>query len=339
MPPWLPAAAAKSCFAMHMNFIKWTFCGWVFLLPFIVLGQEADAPAADSTTARGWWTVSLEAANNSSFYGRISARSYPYLAPTLTYVHPTGLWASTTAYQLFHTEDYIDETDVSLGYSFQIRKKVEANVSYSHFFFGKNSPLVKAATSNALNAYLALDWKYVYSALTTSYVFGRSNDVFTVLENSRYIPLNPLWKGKKAIGLDPKISVTAGTQEFSQVYTTTTTETQQNGNGNGSGNGNGTVGGVLDPLLPGGGNGNNGNNGNGNGKGNGGTTTTTTTTTYATTKNKFQVLNYDFKVPVVIALGGFEVEPAWRYSIPVNKLEGDASRARSFYSVNLSYSF
>jgi hypothetical protein len=337
MPPWLPAAAAKSCFAMHMNFIKWTFCGWVFLLPFIVLGQEADAPAADSTTARGWWTVSLEAANNSSFYGRISARSYPYLAPTLTYVHPTGLWASTTAYQLFHTEDYIDETDVSLGYSFQILKKVDANLSYSHFFFSKHSPLVKAATSNALNAYVALDWKYVYSALTTSYIFGRSNDVFTVLENSRYIPLNPLWKGKNAIGLDPKISITAGTQEFSELYTTTTTENHPNQGSNGNGNGSGPVGGVLDPLLPGGkGNGNG--NGNGNNNGNGGTTTTTTTT-YTTTKNQFQILNYDFKLPVVIMLGSFEVEPAWRYSIPVNKLEGDESKARSFYSVNLTYSF
>lgn len=333
---------------MNKNLLKWTFRGWALLFPIFGFSQQAQAPepaeaeaAADSATQRGWWTLSLEAANNSSFYGRISARAYPYVAPTLTYVHATGLWASTTAYQLFNTEDYIDETDVSVGYSFMIRKKLVTNVSYSHFFFSKNSPLVKSATSNALNAYLALDWKYVYTALTTSYIFGRSNDVFTVLENSRYIPLNPLWKGKKAIGLDPKISLTAGTQEFSEVYSTTTTETRQNGNGNGNGSGStgSPVGGVLDPLLPGGGKGN-GNGGGNTGNGSsGGTTTTTTTTYYSTTKNEFKVLNYDLKVPVVITLGKFEVEPAWRYSIPVNKLEGDASRARSFYSLLLTYSF
>jgi hypothetical protein len=327
---------------MSKNLLKYTILGWIMLFPAFSFSQQtapADAETtADAVTQRGWWTVSVEAANNSSFYGRISPRAYPYVAPTLTYVHATGLWASTTAYQLFNTDDYIDETDVSLGYSFQILKKVDANLSYSHFFFSKHSPLVKAATSNALNAYVALDWKYVYSALTTSYIFGRSNDVFTVLENSRYIPLNPLWKGKNAIGLDPKISITAGTQEFSELYTTTTTENHPNQGSNGNGNGSGPVGGVLDPLLPGGkGNGNG--NGNGNNNGNGGTTTTTTTTTYTTTKNQFQILNYDFKLPVVIMLGSFEVEPAWRYSIPVNKLEGDESKARSFYSVNLTYSF
>jgi hypothetical protein len=323
---------------MNTNLLKWALQGWVLLFPFLSFSQQADVQEpgpADTAAVSGWWTVSLEAANNSSFYGRISARAYPYVAPTLTYVHATGLWASTTAYQLFNTDDYIDETDVSVGYSFQVLKKLDATVSYSHFFFSRNSPLVKAATSNALNAYGALDWKYVYSALTTSYIFGRSNDVFTVLENSRYLPLNPLWKGKKAIGLDPKISITAGTQEFSEVYTTT--ETHQNDSGKGNGNGSGTigspVGGVLDPLLPGNGKG----NGNGNNNGNGGTTTTTTT--HTTTKNEFKILNYDFKVPVVITLGSFEVEPAWRYSIPVNKLEGDDSRARSFYSLLLTYSF
>lgn len=310
------------------------------LAPLLSFSQEA-APAADSVVSRGWWTASLEGANNSSFYGRISPRAYPYVAPTLTYVHPTGLWASTTAYQLFNTEDYIDETDVSLGYSFRIRQKVDANLSYSHFFFSKNSPLVKAATSNAVNAYAALDWKYVFTAFTTSYIFGRSNDVFTVLENSRYLPLNPLWKGKKAIGLDPKITLTAGTQEFYQEYTTTETyqnDSGKNSNGNGKNN-TSPIGGVLDPLLPGGtkdnGNGNSGNTGGSTGS----SGTTTTTTTHATTKQQFRLLNYDFKLPLVIQLGSLEVEPSWRYSIPVNKLEGDPSRSRSFYTLNLTYSF
>ncbi|MGV3502506.1 MAG: hypothetical protein ACO1O1_02280 [Adhaeribacter sp.] len=327
---------------MNMKLASWFLGAWVLLVPAFSFGQEAD-PAAEPGPSRGWWTASLEAANNSSFYGRISPRAYPYVAPTLTYVHPLGIWASATAYQLFNTADYIDETDLSLGYSFRIRQKVDANLSYSHFFFSKNSPLVKAATSNAVSAYAALDWKYVFTAFTTSYIFGRSNDVFTVLENSRYLPLNPLWKGKTAIGLDPKITLTAGTQEFYQEYTTT--ETYQNDLAkSGQGNGNkGPIGGVLDPLLPGGGQGNGNGNGNGNsntGSNTGGNgSTTTTTTTYTTAKKQFRVLNYDFKVPLVVLLGSFEVEPSWRYSIPVNKLAGDPSRSRSFYALNLTYSF
>src|SRR5688500_4754789 len=100
---------------MNMKLARWIFGGWALLAPLLSCAQEAD-PAAEATEpapSRGWWTASLEAANNSSFYGRISPRAYPYVAPTLTYVHPIGLWASATAYQLFNTEDYIDETDVS----------------------------------------------------------------------------------------------------------------------------------------------------------------------------------------------------------------------------------
>ena len=63
------------------------------------------------------------------------------------------------------------------------------------------------------------------------------------------------------------------------------------------------------------------------------------TTTYSTTRQQVRVLNYDFKLPLVVMLGSFEVEPSWRYSIPVNKLEGDPSRSRSFYTLNLTYSF
>lgn len=282
-----------------------------------------DTVPADSVTKHGWWTVGMETSNNSSFFGRNTAKQYPYAAVTFTYAHQTGLWASATAYQLFNTEAYIDETDLSLGYSFKIRKRIDANLSYSHFIFSENSPLVKAVTSNAANAYAALDWNVLYTALTASYIFGGSNDVFVVLENSRYIPLNPLWKGKRTVGLDPVIGITAGTQQFSESHTVITEQRKQ-GVGNAIGD---PLGGILDPLNPK--KGNSGNNGNGNS-----TSTTTTTTT-----NRFKVLNYEVKVPLVISLGNFEVEPAYRYAIPVNKLEGDESLAQSFYSLNVNYTF
>ncbi len=297
----------------------------MLLTPVLAHASETAMPdtvaAADSVSKKGWWTLGLETANNSSFYGRNTPTRYPYAAATATYTHRSGLWASATTYQLFNTEDYIDETDLSVGYSFSISKRAAANLGYSRFFFSKNTPLVKAVTSNAVTAYTTLDWKYLLTGLKTSYVFGGSNDLFVVLENSRYIPLNPIWKGKRIVGLDPKISITLGTQEFSVTHT----EQQKKVINNPSTGGGG---GILDPLIPGKGNNNNG-----------GTTTTTTTKTTTTTEHKFKVLNYDFQVPLVIYLGSFEVEPSWRYSIPVNLLEGDESKAQSFYTLNVSYTF
>lgn len=317
--------------------------GCLGLLQVLAPSAEAkklstDEPVDSVQKKTGWWTIGAEVANNSSFFGRNTATRYPYAAATVTYVHNTGIWGSVTSYQLFDTESYIDETDVSVGYSFMIKKVVEANVSYSRFIFGENTPLVNSFTSNALSARTALDWGILYTALSTSYVFGESNDVFTVLENSRFIPLNPLWGGRHVVGLDPKITVTAGTQRFYETHTTTTKNPGSAPGSGGSSGGNGPIGGTpiggtpFDPFNPGGGNNNKPGNGGNN---NGGTTTTSTTTEVS----KFNILNYDFKIPAVIYLGNFEIEPSYRYSIPVNKIEGDESKAQSFYSLSVNFTF
>lgn len=295
-----------------------------FTLPTYAGASEAapfETAPSDTIVKKSFWTIGLETANNSSFFGRNTPVKYPYAAATLTYTYHNGFWASATTYQLFDTEDYFDETDVSIGYSFAIGKRVSANLSYSHFFFSENAPMVKSVTNNAVSAYAALDWKILYSALTTSYFFGNSSDVFLVLENSRYVGLNSLWGGKNPVGLDPKIGITAGTQSFSESYTEERKKELKDEAG-GSGLPGGVGGGILNP-----------------GKGGSSPGSTTTTTTTTVTKRAFNVLNYDLQVPLVIMLGAFEVEPSWRYSIPVNKLEGDESKAQSFYSVKASYTF
>ncbi|WP_210463960.1 hypothetical protein [Rufibacter roseolus] len=280
------------------------------------LVAPSPAQVQDTATKNGWWTVGLETANNASFFGRNTAQQYPYVAASLTYTHTSGLFISAMSYQLFNTEDFIDETDVSAGYSFKIGNRFDGLVSYSRFFFGPNTPLVKSVTSNAATASGTLDWKYLLTGVTASYIFGGSSDLFTVLDNSRYIPLQNLWKGKNPVGIDPKFSIIAGTQEFAQTHTV---ETQNKKKGLGT---------VLDPLNPIG-------NGNGKGNGNGGTTTTTTTTT----SKRFKVLNYSITVPLVFSLYNVDIEPAYRFALPVNRLEGDESKAQSYASLNLSYTF
>ncbi|MDO6388771.1 hypothetical protein Q4E40_01445 [Pontibacter sp. BT731] len=306
----------------------WTRIG-LTLLPLLLLGTfsvQAETAAESDTTRIGWWVLGMEASNNSSFFGRNTATRYPYVAPSVTYVHRTGLWASVSAYQLFNTEDYIDQLDMTLGYSFKLRKRLEVDLAYSHFTFGKHTPLVNASTTDALLAKTAYDWKYVYTSLTGSYIIGSGNDVFTVLENSRFIPLNPIWKGIIPVGLDPKVSITAGTQRFSETHTATTTRKKA---ASGGSSGGGPLGGVLDPLKPGGGSSNPED----------GTTEETTTTTTTTNVSRFRVLNYELKVPLVVYYGSFEFEPSWRYAIPVNKIKGDESRAQSFYTLSVKYTF
>ncbi|CAM3815293.1 hypothetical protein POKO110462_20930 [Pontibacter korlensis] len=311
--------------------------GWMLLAPALSAAKPNVEALPDTVTEtgnakakKGWWTIGAEVSSNSSFFGRNTAKRYPYAAATLTYVHRTGMWASATSYKLFDTKGYVDETDLSVGYSFKIKDLVETNISYSHFIFGENTPLVKAVTTNALSAKAALDWGILYTGLTTSYVFGENHDVFAVLENSRFVPLNPLWNGKRVVGLDPKVTITAGTQRFYETHTTTTRN--KNGGLLTGGNSGGPFEGTPVGGLVGGGSSNSGSGTDDND----GTTTTTTTTKEV---SKVNILNYELKLPVVIYWGKFELEPAYKYSIPVNKIEGDEAKAQSFYSFNINYTF
>ncbi|OON67254.1 hypothetical protein [Hymenobacter sp. CRA2] len=278
----------------------------VVLLAAAVMARAATpgiplAAADSSKTSKGRFTAGLTYGNNSLFFGRTQTTRYPYLSGELTYKLPAGFWGSVVSYDLFNTASFVDETDASVGWDGDLSKSVDASVSYSHFFFAPNSPLLKSAVGNSLDGYLGWDWGYVYSRLSGSCLFGGAHDAFLILDNSRYFEINRVFTPQGYLSIEPRVSVLAGTQHFAQ----TSIERRPTGNGgNGNGNGHG-------------------------GQGQGPTTTVTTDNT------RFRVLNYEARVPVTYTLGKVAVETAWRYSIPVNLLPDDVTRARSYWTVGL----
>ncbi len=256
------------------------------------------APATDSNPApHGGFTAALSYGSNSSFFGRTQTTRYPYTAGELTYKSRFGVWGSAVGYNLLNTGSTLDETDLSLGWDGDLSKKVDASASYSRFLFAPNSPLVKSSVNNSFDGYLGWDWGYVYTRLNAAYLFGETSDGFLVLDNSRNFEFEKVFTAEDYVSIEPRISATAGTQRFAE-----TSLVQQVQRGNGHGN-----------------------------SGNAGKTTTTTTTT-----TRFQVLNYELRVPVTYSLGKVSVQVAWRYSIPVNLLPEDASGARSYFTSSLS---
>ncbi|WP_426062025.1 hypothetical protein [Hymenobacter sp. B1770] len=268
--------------------------------------QPSGTPSAptDSISRHGGFTATLSYGNNSSFFGRTQTTRLPYAAGELTYKSRVGVWGSVMSYNLFDTSSFIDETDVSVGWDGDLSKKVDASVSYSRFLFAENSPLVKSSINNSLDGYVGLDWGYVYSRLNASYLFGETNDFFLVLDQSRYFEIDKVLTPKGYLSIQPRVSVTAGTQRFAE----TSIEQQQ-------------VRGNQSRPVP--------------GRGPAGTGTSPTTTT-TTTTTQFRVLNYELRVPVTYSLGIWSVQAAWRYALPVNLLPDDVSTARSYFTTSLS---
>ncbi|MBF9141443.1 hypothetical protein [Hymenobacter properus] len=262
------------------------------------LPTGSSATPADASAAHGGFTAALSYGSNSSFFGRTQTTRYPYTAGELIYKSRWGVWGSAVGYNLLNTSTFLDETDLSAGWDGDLSKTVDASVSYSRFLFAPNSPLVKSSVNNSIDGYVGWDWGYVYTRLNAAYLFGETSDFFLVLDNSRNFEFEKVLTDKGYLSIEPRVSVTAGTQRFAE---TSLVQQVQRGNGNGRGN-------------------------SGSGK----------TTLATTTKTRFQVLNYELRVPVTYSLGVVALQVAWRYAIPVNLLPEDASGARSYFTTSLS---
>jgi hypothetical protein len=259
------------------------------------LSSDSLSVKADSTRSR-LWIVGASWGNNSSFLGRYQAERIPFYALDATYKAKSGFWISGIGYHIPNTINTLDELDVMVGWSFDLSKRWDASVYYSRFFFSPESPLLKAATANAISGRLGLDWGLIYTQLTPTLTFGGSSDVFLVLDNSRYFEVRRLFHKKDYISIEPRISLIAGTQSFVESYTANQPA----------------------PIF-----------GPGPGKPGGGTQTREYTAT------SFSILAYELSLPVGYTYKRLTLEATPRYNIPMNQLEGDASQAQFFLTTSL----
>ncbi|GAA4054932.1 hypothetical protein GCM10022409_47590 [Hymenobacter glaciei] len=261
--------------------------------------HPATAPPVqdDDDEATGLLSAALGYGNNSAFFGRTQATTYPYFTQELTYTSKYGVWGSVYNYDLFDTGSHFDETDLSIGYDKDLTKKVDLSLAYSRFLYAPNSPLVKSAVNNSIDAALGYDWGYIYTRLNGSYLFGTdAHDTFLVLDNSRAFDIDGVLTPKDYFTITPKFSLVAGTQDFVQV-----SDAQQVLRGN-----------KKPKTKPG---------------------TAATTSTDAT---RFTLLSYGLRLPVAYTLGKVSAEVAYRYLQPVNVLPEDDSAGRSYFTATLT---
>jgi hypothetical protein len=278
--------------------------------------DSIEATAATSTKSR-YFTLGANYGTNTTFYGRTTGYKRPYTSVDFTYSSKTGFWLSSSVFEVMNTEYFIDGTDISTGWNFDITKKIDASLSYSRYFFSSQSSMMQSVTSNLAASHIGLDWYYLYSSLAASSIFGGANDYFITFSNSRYFERANILskKDKDYISIEPRVSVIAGTQNFANTYITSqNNDTQyyapvtsmyptQPGQ----------------PSMPGSG---------------------TSSTQPAETdqgSSGFNILNYELRVPVTYTYGSASLETTWSYVKPVNLLAGDNSQAQSIFSVSLFY--
>lgn len=250
----------------------------------------------------------LNYGNNASFLGRYQTDILPYYSVDISYKSKTGLWLSLLTYDISNSTTFVDEVDVMAGWTIDLSKHVDASVFYTRYFFTESTELIKASVANTATASLGLDWGFLYSKVSGHYIFGGAHDFFLVIDNSRYIEFPNIISKNDYLSLDPKISMISGTQTFVDTYYVNRGAPLFDPPGNGHSPPKGRPGsGGGAPL------------------------------TRESLQTTFDILSYEFSLPVAYNIGKFSFEISGRYSIPVNLLEGDTSVPQFFFTAGGVY--
>lgn len=266
---------------------------------------QTDSTVIDSASSKSTLTLAAVYSNNASYYGQRAAEKIPYVAVAANYQLTSGLYFTGQTYKLLNDKNStLSAGSLGAGVNFNLAKNLTTDVSYSHSFYAANSPFLQAA--NVDNASISFSFaKWITTSLTGDYAFGKTNDAFVTAAISKQISLFSIGK-KDVVTITPSTDVTGGTQHFYQTYIK-----EKN---------------IRDSILR-------------NlpvpifgGPNSGGHTDTVMTTA-------FNLLSYNFKLPLAYNRGNYVIEAAYQLSMLSNHVQTTTGNVNSFFTFSFYYQF
>lgn len=253
-------------------------------------------------------TLTLAAlySSNVSYYGQVTNEKLPYVLVNATLRFPVGVHLSAGAYKLLNYGSGISETDLGFGYDYDFNDKWTAGIAYSRSFFPENSPLLQASNENNINLSTTYLWPWFKTDFSADYAFGKQSDAFLSLSNSKEISIGTLFNGKNALYIEPAIELIAGTTHFYETYAIEKNKRDQ-------AKGKGKP--AAPPGKPG----------------------TGETTTMAT--NSFNLLSYNFKLPLSLSRANYIAEISYQLSVPGAAATAELKHPQSFFGLAFYYQF
>jgi hypothetical protein len=267
---------------------------------------SVQAAAQQDTSEKAVITVAAMYNSNVNYYGQSTNDKLPYVLLNATMRFPVGLYISAGSYKLLNYGRGLSETDLGLGFDHDFNNKVNMGFAYTRSFFPANSPLLQASNENNVNLSGSYSWTLMKSALSADYAFGKQNDVFLSLNNSKEIILGSLFNNKNSIYIEPALELVAGTRHFYKTYIVAK-EKHNQGKG-------------VTPLSP-------GNSGNG------------TATTATAESGSFNILSYNFKLPLSLSRASYIAEVSYQFSILGPEAEAELKQRQSYFGVSFYYQF
>lgn len=278
---------------------------YLFLIALIVSSSICFAQTDSIPEKKNTLTLAAVYANNASYFGQRPEETTPYAALAATYQLKSGFYLTGLAYKIL-TEDNPDVSaaNIGAGISWKFDKKLSGDLRYTHSFYPDLSPLLQAV--NTENISLGLKHTtWLESSLSGEYSFGKTQDVFATAGIAKDIELFKIGK-EGLVSIKPFINLVGGTQRFYKSYVTEKKLRDS------------LLGIITVPLL-------------------GGTSNDNDTTLVA--GNSFDLISYNFELPLSYSRSHYVVEAAYQLSVLSNKSQSRPGKLNSFFTLSFFYQF
>jgi hypothetical protein len=267
---------------------------------------QTDSTAVDSASSKSTLTLAAVYSNDASYYGQRAAEKIPYAAVAANYQLPSGIYFTGQTYKLLNDNtSTLSAGSLGAGVNFKLAKNLTTDLSYSHSFYAANSPLLQAA--NADNASVSLSWeKWITASVTGDYAFGKTNDAFITTALSKQISLFSIGK-KDVVTITPSADMVSGTQHFYQSYIKQKKKRDS------------ILGNLPIPIF--------------------GRPNSNHADTITTKETAFNLLSYNFKLPLDYNRGNYVIEAAYQLSLLSNHVQTTTGNVNSFFTFSFYYQF
>jgi hypothetical protein len=211
----------------------------VLLILLIIVANfdgQAQAPGTykaaknDSTERKSELNASLRYTSDYYFMGMADSTAAPYLSPTISYIHKSGIsLRSSLSYLTAKDQQRIDLITLSGGYDYY-HKNFALGASLSQYFYSDLSYVVASEMTTYLNAYAGYDFQLFTLFSNASIGVSSSADLFLGFEIDR-----TFYAIRNHLRITPSLSMNAGSQQYYNEYYLY--RSSQGGNGPGKGPG------------------------------------------------------------------------------------------------------
>jgi hypothetical protein len=177
----------------------------------------------NKTPKKASFKIGVDYVTNNVFMGRTDTISTPIISTNLKFTFKSGIYLSGSLnYLPTRKKSKLDGVDIALGYDFDLIENLSGSVSFTKLFFAKTSTQVSSAISSTISG--NLDYN-IADIITTSIGLdyslnkqGVSNDVSFNFGLSHDFITEGIFGDKDILLISPIAALNSGTQNFYNGY-------------------------------------------------------------------------------------------------------------------------